>query len=312
MGRPLFEVVIPPNPVPPNFRPSLHADSNAGVQINMPRPIPFDSRQQLPPLLPPPPPPPPSPPAALQNLSSRQPIGNDGPPRPVLPQVQRQPETPGFGVLPNGRIRVEGFQPLDRRFATRRKRFLLPGAYGDDVQNLQGDKEEFLPVTSSASKLPDVESFDQTESAVDSEVDNEGSGDSQTDGPYAFSSNTNLRPESGYQENATKIEKTSSKSRFMPKNKPVSRIEQKEESNSISDKIEGFEGSALEEDATVTADTENENSVLGDVSTHVEDYLGKAGDLIVNRTTAPNVDRPATSTTPSVNPNSFPCKYFGN
>ena len=167
-------------------------------------------------------------------------------------------------------------------------------------------------MTSLASKLPDVESFDQTESAVDSEVDNEGSGDSQTDGPYAFSSNTNLRPESGYQENATKIEKTSSKSRFMPKNKPVSRIEQEEESNSISDKIERFEGSALEEDATVTADTENENSVLGDVSTHVEDYLGKAGDLIVNRTTAPNVDRPATSTTPSVNPNSFPCKYFGN
>lgn len=342
-GRPLFEVTTPPN-LPPNSRSSLpidHVDSN-GVPLNLPQPIPVDQRL-LPPLFSLS-----STPQTASSRDSRQSIGTDGALRTAVPpQVQKlappasspvkTPQTPAIGILPNARIRVEGFQPLDRRFATRKKRFIedWTSESVDYVQEEQSDNNEFLPVVSSPRRLSDVESFDQSDSEVDNDVSSEGSGGSPAVSltksivdrkSIVFPSSTSLHPESGYQEAATQIEQGISKSRL--NSEIIFRIEQEEEErNSISDKIEG---SALEDVKVTEGAEENvvsdsifgwlfgvprsrpakEDSVGEDVEIDMQKNLEKDEDFIVQEknTSPPTVDQPVVSTPASVSPNSVPCK----
>ncbi len=344
-GRPLFEVATPPNLLP-NSRSSLpidHVDSN-GVPLNLPQPTPVDQRL-LPPFSSPSQALPSSTPQTASSRDSRQSIGTDGALHPALPpQVQKlappasspvkTPQPPAaIGILPNARIRVEGFQPIDRRFATRKKRFIKENWTSesvDHVQEEQSDQNEFLPVVSSPRRLSDVESFDQNDSEVD-DFASEGSGGSQSVSlikSIVFPSSTSLHPESGYQEAATQIEQGISKSRL--NSEIIFRIEQEEEErNSISDTIEG---SALEEDVKVTEGAEEnvvssdsffgwlfgvprnrpakEDSGDEDVEIDMQENLEKDGNLIVQEknTSRPTVDQPVVSTPASVSPNSVPCK----
>ncbi|KAI9562206.1 hypothetical protein GHT06_013171 [Daphnia sinensis] len=164
----------------------------------------------------------------------RQPLPSNPPVRTVL--------TPSsLGVLNQDRIHVEGFQPIERRFtSTKRKRSLV--IVGDVSTSAEEKDDEFLPVEPSARRLSALDLFDQRESEVDNNMVSEGSGAAfQNASRSGYISSTNLRPESGYQASATRISNGAFTS-LTSKNQLNSRLQQEEaeeESNSILDQEEG-------------------------------------------------------------------------
>jgi hypothetical protein len=116
--------------------------------------------------------------------------------------------------------------------------------------------EDFLPVDASP-KLSDVETFDLSDSAVNNDLVEEGSGNSEDSRNLPnidLTSTIHLHPGSGYQESATQLSNELSKFN----NVGVSRMqhdEEEEKSNSILDE----EGSAFGEDMSVVADRKIES-----------------------------------------------------
>lgn len=288
MGHPLFEVVTPL--FQSNSRPLLPVDQHRVDSSGIPfKQIPVDPHQlPLPPpssmppspsllpqpqqlapsLLVQPQQPPPSqqilsPPPPVRLASARQSAEFDGLPHPSFPSppLQRQPQssppvmtapvTSRLGILNQDRIRVEGFQPIERRFTTTKRRRSLQIAgdrslFWKDEGFLPADAsskldEGYLPVDAS-NKLSDVEVFDQIDPPVNNDVVHEGSGDSRNLPLIDYNSSTNLYPESGYQESATQPKSPNGLSKFQDTISRMQQEEEEERSNSIQE-----EGSALGE-----------------------------------------------------------------
>ncbi|XP_046442269.1 transcription factor SFL2-like isoform X2 [Daphnia pulex] len=204
-----------------------------------------------------------SPPPPVQLASARQSAEFDGLPHPSFPSppLQRQPQssppvmtvpvTSRLGILNQDRIRVEGFQPIERRFTTTKRRRSLQIA--GDWSSFTKD-EGFLPADASSkldgryllvdasNKLSDVEAFDQIDPPVNNDVVHEGSGDSRNLPLIDYNSSTNLYPESGYQESATQPKSPNGLSKLQDTIFRMQQEEEEERSNSIQE-----EGSALGE-----------------------------------------------------------------
>ncbi|XP_057364740.1 uncharacterized protein LOC130685457 [Daphnia carinata] len=277
MERPIFEGET--TPFRTNSRPLLaidqHLTDSSGLQakpilVNLHQvspsslmiPLPPQSHPQTPPQLPPRPPlhiipQQISPSQRLTPVSPNVPSIRQPPESEELPRVSshlqfpRQPlpsDPPGrtvlapssLGVLNQDRIRVEGFQPIERRFIpTKRKRSfeVLSNLNTSDEEK----EDEFLPVEPSARRLSALDLFDQRESDVDSNLISEGSGVGfQNVSRSGYISSTNLRPESGYLASATRLSNEIVKP-VMSKNPMNSRMQQEEaeeESNAILDQKE--------------------------------------------------------------------------
>jgi hypothetical protein len=161
------------------------------------------------------------------------------------------PVTSRLGILNQDRIRVEGFQPIERRFTTTKRRRSLQIA--GDWSSFTKD-EGFLPADASSkldgryllvdasNKLSDVEAFDQIDPPVNNDVVHEGSGDSRNLPLIDYNSSTNLYPESGYQESATQPKSPNGLSKLQDTIFRMQQEEEEERSNSIQE-----EGSALGE-----------------------------------------------------------------
>jgi hypothetical protein len=161
------------------------------------------------------------------------------------------PVTSRLGILNQDRIRVEGFQPIERRFTTTKRRRSLQIA--GDWSSFTKD-EGFLPADASSkldgryllvdasNKLSDVEAFDQIDPPVNNDVVHEGSGDSRNLPLIDYNSSTNLYPESGYQESATQPKSPNGLSKLQDTLFRMQQEEEEERSNSIQE-----EGSALGE-----------------------------------------------------------------
>lgn len=244
----------PQQPPPSSMRPS----SSILPQPQQPPPSLLVQPQQPPPsqqILSPPPP--------VQLASARQSAEFDGLPHPSFPSppLQRQPQssppvmtvpvTSRLGILNQDRIRVEGFQPIERRFTTTKRRRSLQIA--GDWSSFTKD-EGFLPADASSkldgryllvdasNKLSDVEAFDQIDPPVNNDVVHEGSGDSRNLPLIDYNSSTNLYPESGYQESATQPKSPNGLSKLQDTLFRMQQEEEEERSNSIQE-----EGSALGE-----------------------------------------------------------------
>lgn len=283
MERPLFEVGTPLLQL--SSRPILVMDQHLTGSSGLPikpihlNPRPFSSSPPLPPQSPPQPPPRPPPQIVAQQIvpqqmafppnvpSPRQPSQSDNSPRvPFHLEFPRQPQSSispvrtvlgpsSLGILNQDRIHVEGFQPIERRFASTKRR-RSPVIIGDLTSGEDAKEEEFLPVEPSGRKLSAVELFDQSNSEVANDVGSDGSGgDFQNLSRFDYISSRNLRPESGYQVSATRLSNGFLK--FRNTSNIISRVQQEEaeeESNSILDQ-EG--GSGFGEDIDVSTNNEN-------------------------------------------------------
>jgi hypothetical protein len=277
--------IPPPSSMPPS--PSLLSQPQQPPPSSMrPSSSILPQPQQLaPPLLVQPQQPPPSqqilsPPPPLQLASARQSPEFDGLPHPSFPSppLQRQPQssppvmpvpvTRRLGILNQDRIRVEGFQPIERRFTTTKRRRSLQIA-GD--WSLFRKDEGFLPADASSkldegyllvdasNKLSDVEAFDQIDPPVNNDVVHEGSGDSRNLPLIDYNSSTNLYPESGYQESATQPKSPNGLSKLQD---TIFRMQQEEEE----ERSFNFPSEATEEE-TREPDNELENTSELPIST---------------------------------------------
>ncbi|EFX84975.1 hypothetical protein DAPPUDRAFT_314563 [Daphnia pulex] len=288
MGHPLFEVVTPlfQSNSRPLLPVDQHRVDSSGMPVKQipvdPHQLPLPPPSSMPPspsllsqpqqpqqlapsLLVQPQQPPPSqqilsPPPPVQLASARQSAEFGGLPHPSFPSplLQRQPQssppvmtapvTSRLGILNQDRIRVEGFQPIERRFTTTKRR-RSPQIVGD--WSLFGKDEGFLPADASSkldegylhvdasNKLSDVEAFDQIDPAVNNDF-HEGSGDSRNLPLIDYNSSTNLYPESGYQESATQPKSPNGLSKFQDTISRMQQEEEEERSNSIQEEGSAF------------------------------------------------------------------------
>jgi hypothetical protein len=359
MGHPLFEVVTALSPL--NSRPLLLVDQHRvevdGTPITqfsvdpqqprlpqVPSPSLPQSQQQ-----PPPPsqlqqqqqPPPPSqilsPPFPIEIASHRQPNVINDLHNLLLPSpaFQRQPQSSSpvmpppvpnrLGILNRDRIRVEGFQPIERRTIKRRR---SPNRLDDWDPFKEDAREGFLPVDAST-KLPGVETFDQTDSSDSNGVIEEGSGDFRNLLIVDLPSLTNLHRESGYKESDTQPSNRISKF----SNVAISRMQQEEEEEKSNSILDGEEGSALGEITEIedspsfrsfntplkiasqeeTEETENEL----ETTTELPTLTSTTSTLSVNLNFTTMGSKSSTRTTvkpffappATASPNSVPCKF---
>ena len=350
MGHPLFEVVTALSPL--NSRPLLLVDQHRvevdGTSITQ---FSVDPQQPRLPQVPSPSLPPqsqqqPPPPSQLQQQQQPPPSQILSPPFPMPIALHRQPTVINdlrnlllpqssspvmpppvpnrLGILNRDRIRVEGFQPIERRTIKKRR---SPNRLDDWEPFKEDAREGFLPVDAST-KLPGVE-IDQTDSSDSNGVIEAGSGDFRNLLIVDLPSLTNLHRESGYKESDTQPSNRISKF----SNVAISRMEQEEEEEKSNSILDGEEGSALGEITEVedrpafrsfdtslkiasqeeTKGTENEL----ETTTELPTLTSTTSTLSVNLnfttigsksstriTVKPFVPSPATAS-----PNSVPCKF---